>query len=143
MIIPLFSFFPLAFFLFFFFIYMSNQFVLVLLTADLSIHLSLFLPLLTKRLPTSVRDIVNNSPFLAPDGTLFIGSKDTHIFALNPDNREVATVFSSKGIHSGGVNLSFLLTYFYLFALKDHRSICLNFRAKINAKHPQHLKRCL
>jgi hypothetical protein len=42
--------------------------------------------------------MVNNSPFLAADGTLFVGSKDSQIFTLELDTGSLASVHSTKGL---------------------------------------------
>lgn len=51
-----------------------------------------------KKLPSSIKDMVNNSPFLAADGTLFVGSKDSQIFTLELDTGSLASVHSTKGL---------------------------------------------
>ncbi|KAL6062130.1 bifunctional endoribonuclease/protein kinase ire1 [Balamuthia mandrillaris] len=53
-----------------------------------------------KRVGISAKDIVHNSPFLASDGTLFIGTKSSQIFALHPGSGRVKSIFSSvDGAH--------------------------------------------
>lgn len=51
-----------------------------------------------QKLPSSIKDMVNNSPFLAADGTLFVGSKDSQIFTLELDTGSLASVHSTKGL---------------------------------------------
>jgi outer membrane protein assembly factor BamB len=51
-----------------------------------------------QKLPSSIKDIVNNSPFLAADGTLFVGSKDSQIFTLELETGNLASVHSTKGL---------------------------------------------
>lgn len=51
-----------------------------------------------KKLPVSVRDLVEHAPFQGHNGIMYIGSKETHIYAVDPlDGKLLRTYSTSEG----------------------------------------------
>jgi hypothetical protein len=60
-----------------------------------------------KRLPITVRELVANSPFQSSDGTVFIGWKHTHVFAVDPLTGTIHQNFSTRFTANDEQDLAF------------------------------------
>ena len=54
-------------------------------------------------LPVSAQDLVQNSPFVADDGTVYVGTKRTQLFMINSESGEIESVYGgAEGVMGGG-----------------------------------------